>query len=191
MKILYLFTQLTKILYKTQATRQRPLRSGRESRYTRRCFYDSLPWAALFLFIQFFKLEYNALLCCVEHHSSSHLFIIKESHNSVVNKAVIAGMLLLLFSSISHLWLFCGPMDYNPPDSCVHGISKARIWNGLPFPSPGVFLTQGSNLHLLHWQADFLPLSHQGGVLKSPASPSMILNGLNLNLLTTSFLGYF
>ena len=26
----------------------------------------------------------------------------------------------------------------------------------------GVFLTQGSNIHLLHWQADSLPLSHQG-----------------------------
>ena len=27
----------------------------------------------------------------------------------------------------------------------------------------GIFLTQGSNLCLLHWQADSLPLSHQSG----------------------------
>ena len=26
----------------------------------------------------------------------------------------------------------------------------------------GIFLTQGSNLHLLHWRADFLPLSYLG-----------------------------
>ena len=26
----------------------------------------------------------------------------------------------------------------------------------------GIFLTQGSNMSLLHWQADSLPLSHQG-----------------------------
>ena len=26
----------------------------------------------------------------------------------------------------------------------------------------GIFLTQGSNSNLLHWQADSLPLSHQG-----------------------------
>ena len=26
----------------------------------------------------------------------------------------------------------------------------------------GIFLTQGSNLSLLHWQVDSLPLSHQG-----------------------------
>ena len=27
----------------------------------------------------------------------------------------------------------------------------------------GIFPTQGLNVHLLHWQADSLPLSHQGG----------------------------
>ena len=28
--------------------------------------------------------------------------------------------------------------------------SSQKYWSGLPFPSPGVFLTQGSNLGLLH-----------------------------------------
>ena len=27
----------------------------------------------------------------------------------------------------------------------------------------GIFLTQGLNLHLLHWQVSSLPLSHQEG----------------------------
>ena len=46
--------------------------------------------------------------------------------------------------------------------------SRQDYWNGLPFPSPrdlpdpGIFLTQGWHLCLLHWQADSLPLSHQG-----------------------------
>ena len=31
----------------------------------------------------------------------------------------------------------------------------------------GIFLTQGLNPSLLHWQADFLPLSHQGSPLES------------------------
>ena len=48
----------------------------------------------------------------------------------------------------------CDPMNYSLPGSSVHGISQARIWIGLPFPSPGT--------HLLHWQAGSLPLSHQG-----------------------------
>ena len=41
------------------------------------------------------------------------------------------------------------------------GFSRQEYWTGLPFPSPGIFLTQGSNLCLLDWQVDSLPLSHQ------------------------------
>ena len=37
---------------------------------------------------------------------------------------------------------------------------------GCHFLFQGIFLTQGLNLGLLHWQADSLPLSHQG----SPSS---------------------
>ena len=29
------------------------------------------------------------------------------------------------------------PPDCSPPGSSVHGISQARIWSGLPLPSPG------------------------------------------------------
>ena len=32
-------------------------------------------------------------------------------------------------------WL-CDPMDYSPLSFSVHGISQARILEGLPFPSP-------------------------------------------------------
>ena len=28
-------------------------------------------------------------------------------------------------------------MDCNPPGSSVHGISQAKYWSGLPFPTPG------------------------------------------------------
>ena len=51
-------------------------------------------------------------------------------------------------------------MDCSLPGSSVHGILQARIleWVAISF-SRGIFLTQGSNLHLLHWQADSSPLS--------------------------------
>ena len=42
------------------------------------------------------------------------------------------------------------------------GLPRQEYRSGLPFPSPGVFLTQGSNPYLLYWQVDSLPLSHQG-----------------------------
>ena len=31
----------------------------------------------------------------------------------------------------------CNPLDCSLPDSSVHGTFQARIWSGLPFPSPG------------------------------------------------------
>ena len=56
-------------------------------------------------------------------------------------------------------------MDCSPPGSSVHGISQARILEWVAFPSPGDLTSQGLNLHLLNWQADCLPLSHQGSTL--------------------------
>ena len=48
------------------------------------------------------------------------------------------------------------------------GFPRQEYWSGLPFPPPGIFQTQGLNLHvlcLLHWQADLSPLSHPGSRL--------------------------
>ena len=74
---------------------------------------------------------------------------------------------------VSAQWLSCSIVL----DSLgTHGLQSARLccpWNfprkniggGLAISfSRGNFLTQGSNLHLLHWQEDSLPLCH----LESP-----------------------
>ena len=44
-------------------------------------------------------------------------------------------MWLLPFSLLSHVWLFCDPMDCSPPGFSVHGISQARIleWVAISF----------------------------------------------------------
>ena len=42
--------------------------------------------------------------------------------------------------------------------------SRQEYWNGLPFLPPGIFPTQGSNLHLLHWQTGYLPLLPAGSL---------------------------
>ena len=62
---------------------------------------------------------------------------------------------------LSCVWLFCSSVDCSPPGSSVHGIFQQENWNGLPSPSPGVFPTQGSNLHLLP-SRQILYRSHQG-----------------------------
>ena len=40
--------------------------------------------------------------------------------------------------------------------------SRQEYWNGLLFPPPGIFLTQGLNLGLLHCRQILYHLSHQG-----------------------------
>ena len=53
----------------------------------------------------------------------------------------------------------CNPVDWSLPGSSVHRIPQARILSGFPCPPPGDHPDPGL-LHLLHWQADSLPLSH-------------------------------
>ena len=54
-------------------------------------------------------------------------------------------------------------MDCSLPGSSVHGdFSGKNTGVGCHFLLQGIFLDQGSNPRLLHWQADSLPLSHQG-----------------------------
>ena len=43
----------------------------------------------------------------------------------------------------------CDPMDIARQAPLSMGFSRQEHWNGLPFPSPGIFLIQGSNLGLL------------------------------------------
>ena len=57
----------------------------------------------------------------------------------------------------------CDPMDCSPPSSFAHGILQARVLERVAISSSrGIFLTQGSNTRLLHWQADSLQLRHLG-----------------------------
>jgi len=66
----------------------------------------------------------------------------------------------------------CDPMDCSLPGSSVRGISQARIleWVAIPF-SKGIFPTQGTNPHLLHWPAGSLPLSHRGSPPEEQGMP--------------------
>ena len=56
----------------------------------------------------------------------------------------------------------CDPVDRSLPGSSVREISQAKL--GCHFLLRGIFLIQGSNSRLLHWQVGSLPMSH----LQSP-----------------------
>ena len=78
--------------------------------------------------------------------------------NLLSKNQIILGTVRKLRGQLqSCIWLFCDPMDYSsPPGSPVHGIFPGKNTRVVcHFILQGIFLTQGSNLHLLgllHWQ---------------------------------------
>ena len=67
---------------------------------------------------------------------------------------------ILFVQPLSHVQLFCNPMDCKLPGSSVHGISQYQ--SGLPFPSPGDLPNAGIEPMSPALQVDSLPLSYQG-----------------------------
>ena len=68
---------------------------------------------------------------------------------------------------VCHIQLYqtlCGPVDYSPPGSSVHGIFQARILEWFVTPSPRVSSHPGIKhlLCLLHCKQIFYPLNHWG-----------------------------
>ena len=62
--------------------------------------------------------------------------------------------------SLSHIRLFATPWIVALQAPLSMGFPRQEYWSGCPFLIQGIFLTQGLNLCLLHWQADSLPLHH-------------------------------
>ena len=63
---------------------------------------------------------------------------------------------------LSHVQLFATPWTtaYQAPLSME--FSRQEYWSGSPFPSPGIFPSQGSNPGCLHCRQTLYCLSHQG-----------------------------
>ena len=60
----------------------------------------------------------------------------------------------------------CNPVDCSPPVSSVHGISQAKYWSGLPFPSPRDLPDPGIEPGSPALQADSLPSEPPGKKMK-------------------------
>ena len=67
--------------------------------------------------------------------------------------------------------------------------SRQEYWSGLPFPPPGIFLTQGSNLGLLHCRQILYPATREAGDNARPRSTKKCTRGICIaNLATNSYL---
>ena len=108
----------------------------------------------------------------------SHFFgqdSVRVTHKGVIIAPSVSVKVKVLVTPSSPT--LCDPMDYSLPGSSVHGILQARIVEWI-----AISLSRGSsrlNLHLLHWQVDSLPLSHQ----ESPRMAVVPINFANLDKL--------
>ena len=76
---------------------------------------------------------------------------------------------------------------------CPWNFPGKNIGKGFHFLFQGIFQTQGSHSHLLHWQVDSLPLSHQGSPKKLSTLHHYLvkMTGRNLQLNSETSISYW
>ena len=108
------------------------------------------------------------LLGKIKHYTCEFAFQLLTSSFQMTAVIVFKGQMdvcvCVCAESLSHVWF------YKPPGSSAHGISQARrlVWVARGCPGKSSRPRDPSPLHLLHWQADSLPLHH----LESPYNDS-------------------
>ena len=90
--------------------------------------------------------------------------------------------------SLSRVQLFVTHPDHSPVGSFVSGIFQARILEQVAISSSRVSsrLRDQCLLHLLHWRANSLPLSHLGNPFKKVSWSKICTKLKSLTLITTS-----
>ena len=93
-------------------------------------------------------------------------YVFKGKYVFILNCCSVTLLLLLLLSHFSRFRLCATPETaaHQAPPSL--GFSRQEHWSGLPFPSPGIFPTQGSNPDLPHYRQRLYHLSYQGSPIK-------------------------
>ena len=80
----------------------------------------------------------------------------------------------LVMPMLSCTWL-CNPIDYIAWQvSLSMGFFMQEYWSGCHFLLQGIFLTQGSNLHLLCLPQNLYLLSHRGGLDAETKGPALL-----------------
>ena len=82
---------------------------------------------------------------------------------SVLDFLILKSCVYVCVCVFSHIQLFVTPGTTACQAPLYMELSKQEYWSKLPFPTPGALPApriESEILHLLHWQADCLPLSH-------------------------------
>ena len=125
-------------------------------------------------------------------HTHVHVIHILVRHTSIHKSNKVSNKCYTQKHAVHSKSLQSCPTLCNLMDCTAHqaplsiGFSSKNTEVGYHFLLQGIFPTQGSNprlLHLLHWQAGSLPLSHLGSPVQDSVTRRII--GLSLEILVT------
>ena len=108
-----------------------------------------------FLFLKkirdfFFMCQLMCFVCWRQDMAMGRRESLKSNRKHVDNLLQVLPMCVHAQLLQSCLPTLCNSLDRRLPGSSVHGIHQQIYGSGLPCAPPEVFLTQGSNLYLLH-----------------------------------------
>ena len=93
---------------------------------------------------------------------------------SMLPEALYPGCICVCAQSLQLCPTLCDPINFSPPGSFVYGDSPGKNTDvGYHALLQGIFPTQGSNQHLLHYTQILYPASHLG----SSCFPKTVMNG--------------
>ena len=79
----------------------------------------------------------------------------------------------------------CDPMNCSLPGSSIHGnFPRKTTGVGCHFLLQEIFLSQGLNSHILHWQADSLPMNHLGSPERVEKRDELGIGDLHMHTVT-------
>ena len=101
----------------------------------------------------------KVLGCCSHFQLTISCFLLMFS-SPLVTFALSHSVVTV--QSLSCVQIFVTPWTVAHQAPVSIGFCRQEHWSGLPFSPPWSLPTQEFNLYFLHWQADSLPLSHEG-----------------------------
>ena len=105
---------------------------------------------------------------CVQNGGAKRSIRSKEDKSSLRSRSSEVKAVVVSVVSDS-----CDPVGCSPPASSVHGVLQARMPGWVAYLLQGILLTQGSNLGLLHLQADSLPSEPPGKPNDTPGKTNL------------------
>ena len=119
-----------------------------------RQWYELPRWRLMYI-----KKSISVRYLSIRTHASLNFFFLFLK--LTVTATIILGYCFCLAGKLC-LTLFVAPWTVTCQAPISMGFPRQEYWVGCHFVLRGIFLTQESNPRFLPWQADSLPLSHQG-----------------------------